>query len=139
MNYEEVQQVLDGEEIEHPQVFGGYTWDAIRSDLFKLYDLCGKVRRNRFEGGALSITKVKMIFHTRDSDDGLPTGYHLEDHSASHWIIEELMLLANKVVAEHLFHSSLSEVAVLRNHSAPDTEKANKLSKLIHALGIDFR
>merc|ERR1719171_2935541 len=48
------------------------------------------------------------------------------------------MLLANKVVAEHLFSSSLSEVAVLRNHSAPDTEKANKLTKLIHALGIDF-
>ena len=53
-------------------------------------------------------------------EDGIPTGYHLESHSASHWVIEELMLLANRCVATRLANSELSQVAVLRNHKAPD-------------------
>lgn len=79
-----------------------------------------------------------MIFHTRESEDGIPKGYHLEDHSASHWIIEELMLMANKVVARHIANSPLRDVAVLRNHQAPDPKKAEKLNKLLLALGIDY-
>ncbi|CAE7244974.1 dis3l2 [Symbiodinium sp. CCMP2592] len=81
-----------------------------------------------------------MVFHTRDSEDGIPTGYHLESHSASHWVIEELMLLANRCVAKRLAMSELSEVAVLRNHKPPDLKKAETLQKLMRErLGIkDF-
>jgi len=139
LNYDEVQEILDGNEIEDPVVYGGYTWSQIKDDIFLLYDVCGKVRRGRFEGGAMSITKQKMIFHTRESEDGTPTGYHLEDHVASHWIIEELMLLANRVVAKHLAFSRLSEPAVLRNHKSPDAKKAEKLRKKMEEnLGIEW-
>mmetsp|Transcript_26438 Transcript_26438/g.66550 ORF Transcript_26438/g.66550 Transcript_26438/m.66550 type:complete len:981 (-) Transcript_26438:61-3003(-) len=139
LNYDEVQEVLDGKEIERPPVYGGYTWQHIYDDLFLLYDVCGKVRRGRFEGGALAISKQKMIFHTRESEDGIPTGYHLEHHSASHWIIEELMLLANRCVAKHLANSALNSSAVLRNHEAPDPKKAEKLSNLMKEnLGLDW-
>eukprot|EP00932_Pfiesteria_piscicida_P009900 SRR837773.20723.p2 GENE.SRR837773.20723~~SRR837773.20723.p2 ORF type:complete len:421 (+),score=154.76 SRR837773.20723:116-1264(+) len=80
-----------------------------------------------------------MIFHTRDSQDGLPNGYHLEQHTASHWIIEELMLLANRCVAKHLAQSLLSEVAVLRNHEGPDLKKAETLTKMMKEnLGLDW-
>jgi len=131
LNYDEVQDVLDGKEIDKPTVYAGYTWEQIKADIFLLYDVCGKVRRGRFEGGALSISKKKMIFHTRESEDGIPTGYHLEHHSASHWIIEELMLLANKCVAKHMANGVLSDVSVLRNHAAPDPAKAEVLSKMM--------
>jgi len=140
LNYEEVQDVLDGS-IEQTEkiVYGNNTWKQIEDDIFLLYDVCGKVRRGRMEGGAMSITKTKMIFHTRESEDGMPTGYHLESHSASHWIIEELMLLANRCVATHLAKSHLSqEGAVLRNHKAPDPKKAEVLSNLMkNNLGIN--
>jgi len=131
MNYDEVQDVLDGREIERPRMHGGHSWDNIVSDLFLLFRVCGNVRRGRMSGGALSITKTKMIFHTRESDDGIPTNYHLESHSASHWIIEELMLLANRCVAQHLAESEMSNVAVLRNHTGPDPEKLEKLESLL--------
>lgn len=139
LNYDEVQEVLDGKAIDEPPVYGGYMWEQIKDDIFLLYDVCGKVRRGRLDGGALSISKQKMIFHTRESEDGVPKGYHLESHSASHWIIEELMLLANRCVAEHIANSKLSEVAVLRNHKRPDEKKAEALSKMLTGnLGLQW-
>jgi VacB/RNase II family 3'-5' exoribonuclease len=139
LNYDEVQEMLDGHEIEHPPVYGGWNWSQIQDDIWLLYDVCGKVRRGRMSGGALSITKAKMIFHTRESEDGIPTGYHLEEHAASHWIIEELMLLANRCVAEHLANSELSSSSVLRNHKAPDPKKAESLQTLMRAnLGLEW-
>jgi len=144
MNYDEVQEVLDGKEIDVPAIHqfpGGplYTWEQIKADLFLMYDVCGKVRRNRMEGGALSISKTKMVFHTRESENGIPTNYHLESHSASHWIIEELMLLANKCVATHLAASALFSRSVLRKHEAPDAKKAEVLETLLKQnLGIEF-
>lgn len=131
LNYEEVQDVLDGREIERPNMYGGHSWDNIVSDIFLLFKVCGHVRTGRMTGGALSITKTKMVFHTRESDDGIPTNYHLESHSASHWIIEELMLLANRCVAQHLAESKLSTFAVLRNHTGPDPDKLEKLEGVI--------
>eukprot|EP00928_Gymnodinium_smaydae_P030453 TRINITY_DN22649_c0_g4_i1.p1 TRINITY_DN22649_c0_g4~~TRINITY_DN22649_c0_g4_i1.p1 ORF type:complete len:952 (-),score=175.23 TRINITY_DN22649_c0_g4_i1:40-2895(-) len=132
-NYDEVQLLLDGKDLEEkPNVYNGHKWRDIEDDIFRLYDVCGKVRRGRMEGGALSLTKTKMIFHTRESVDGIPSDYHLESHSASHWIIEELMLLANRCVAEHLAKSELqNDGAVLRNHQAPDQKKASKLTSLM--------
>merc|ERR1719443_1975576 len=131
--------MLDGENIDPPPVYGGFKWRDIQDDIHLLYDVCGKVRRGRLTGGALSMTKAKMIFHTRDSEDGVPTGYHLEEHSASHWIIEELMLLANRCVAKHLADSALSKDSVLRNHKAPDQKKAQTLERLMRSnLGIEW-
>jgi len=138
LNYEEAQMVLDKKEFDEPPVYGDWNWQSIKDDMAVLYDVCGKVRKGRMEGGAMSITKTKMVFHTHESEDGVPTDYHLESHSASHWIIEELMLLANRCVAEHLAHSSLwDKGSVLRNHKAPDPVKAEVLSKLMKSnLGI---
>jgi len=131
LNYDEVQEVLDGHPIDVPPVYGGYSWDEIEADLHLLHEVCGHVRWDRLENGALTLSRQRLIFHTRESEDGLPTGYHLESHSASHWIIEELMLLANKVVARHLAASPLQAVSVLRNHERPDPEKANALARVL--------
>ncbi|CAJ1441169.1 unnamed protein product [Effrenium voratum] len=144
LNYDQAQEVIDDTEIpeeKRPPVHNDFTWQQIKDDIKLLYDVCGKVRSGRLNGGALTISKTKMIFHTMDSeDDGIPTGYHLESHSASHWVIEELMLLANRCVATRLAHSELSDVAVLRNHKPPDRKKAETLQKLMRErLGIkDF-
>lgn len=139
LNYDEVQEMLDGGDIEPPPVYGGYGWDQVKEDILLLQGVCGRVRQRRLGGGALSITKTKMIFHTRESEDGVPTDYHLEEHSASHWIIEELMLLANRSVAKHLADSALSQVSVLRNHRPPDEVKADGLGKVVRRIfGIDW-
>eukprot|EP00929_Paragymnodinium_shiwhaense_P012788 TRINITY_DN120684_c0_g1_i1.p1 TRINITY_DN120684_c0_g1~~TRINITY_DN120684_c0_g1_i1.p1 ORF type:complete len:1058 (+),score=257.60 TRINITY_DN120684_c0_g1_i1:96-3176(+) len=137
LNYDEAQDVLDGRDKDwpidkRPAVYGGWAWKDIKEDLFLLYDVMGKVRRGRMSGGAMTITKTKMIFHVRDSVDGIPTNWHVEDHSASHWIIEELMLYANRVVAAHLANTKFWDCgAILRNHNAPDRKKADILDRLL--------
>jgi len=139
LNYDEVQELLDGYDIEPPPMYGGHKWADIQEDIKILEEVCGKVRTGRLTGGAMSITKAKMVFHTRESEDGVPTGYHLEEHSASHWIIEELMLLANRCVAKHLAFSALSSSSVLRNHKCPDKKKAETLDRLmINNLGLEW-
>ena len=82
------------------------------------------------------------IFHTMDSEDGIPTGYHLESHSASHWVIEELMLLANRCVATRLFNSAIKDFSVLRNHKPPENKKVpvefTSLFKLVVPFKLDL-
>jgi len=143
LNYDQAQDIIDDIEIDEdkrPAVHSGFTWQQIKDDIKLLYDVCGKVRMGRLTGGALTINKTKMIFHTMDSEDGIPTGYHLESHTASHWVIEELMLLANRCVATRLYNSVLKDFSTLRNHKPPDTKKAQTLQKLMRErLGIkDF-
>lgn len=136
-SYEEVQDVLDGIAIpltKRPTVFGSHnSWESLEKDLFMLYDVCGKVRDLRFEHGSIRIDKNKMRFKL-DEDD-VPSGYSFETHSPSHWMIEELMLLANKVVAVKI--CEIGDAAVLRNHPAPEPKSFAKLSENIRTkLGV---
>jgi len=135
--YEEVQSVLDGVEIpltKRPTVFGTNTWESLEKDIFLLYDICGKVRDRRFDHGSVRIDKSKMRFKL-DSED-MPTGYEYEHHSPSHWMIEELMLLANEVVAKKI--CQIGDSAVLRRHPCPQPKSFGELSENIRTnLGLE--
>jgi len=135
-SYDEVQEILDGNEIEltkRPTVFGTATWDQLVGDIFLLYDVCSKVRGRRFDHGSVRIDKEKMRFKLDDGD--VPYAYEYESHSASHWMIEELMLLSNEVVAKKLCR--LGDAAVLRRHPPPDAKSFGELSERIRTkLGV---
>lgn len=126
--YEEAQDILDGVDIpltRRPTVFGSHnSWNALAHDIFLLYDICGKVRARRFEHGSVRIDKSKMRFKL-DSDD-LPVSYEYESHSPSHWMIEELMLLSNEVVAKKI--CQVGDQAVLRRHPPPQDKSFGELS-----------
>eukprot|EP00397_Hematodinium_sp_SG-2012_P005624 GEMP01005646.1.p1 GENE.GEMP01005646.1~~GEMP01005646.1.p1 ORF type:complete len:986 (+),score=220.58 GEMP01005646.1:30-2987(+) len=139
LNYEEAQEILDNhEEMEPLPVSYGYTWQQIIDDMFTLYDVCGKTRNCRFKDGGITLHRTKMVFHTRGTADGVPREYHLESHTPSHWIIEELMLMANKCVARFLATSPLQDLACLRNHRFPDQEKASELTRILHSCNIEW-
>jgi len=55
-------------------------------------------------------------------------------------MIEELMLMSNKVVATYLNNSPLHDLAVLRNHAKPDEKKAKNIVDQMEFLGcpIDY-
>lgn len=136
LSYEEAQDILDEKSIEltdRPLVFGGHQWENIVSDMHLLYEICSKVRKRRFDNGSVRIDKMKMRFELNDAD--VPVGYNFESHSPSHWVIEELMLLANEVVAKKI--SEIGEHAVLRKHPAPDDKSFGELSDKIRSeLGV---
>ena len=124
--------MLDGVHIpltERPTVFGGpkNTWEQLVRDFKLLYNICGKIRKNRFQHGSVRIDKHKMRFKFDDVD--MPRSYAFESHSPSHWMIEELMLLANQVVAKKI--CELGGSAVLRRHPPPDAKSFKELSERI--------
>jgi len=126
---------LEGDD--RPVVHHGADWEDIKKDLMLLYRECGKVRKERYGNGALQLHKSKLIF-LRDAN-GEPAEYITESHSASHWVIEELMLLANRSVARIMLnHAEFDEIAILRNHPPPDQEKAKKLMKLMEDCRMTF-
>jgi hypothetical protein len=96
-------------------------------------------RAARFDNGGMQLHKTKLQFQS-EREDRIPEGFTLEEHSASHWMIEELMLMSNKVVATYLNNSPLHDVAVLRNHAKPDAKKAEKITDQLDFLGcpIDY-
>ena len=68
-----MQDVIDGKGLEdYPLVSGGWEWKDIEKDLFHIYDICKIMREKRFEGGALKIDKVKLLFRKMD-ENGIPT------------------------------------------------------------------
>lgn len=55
----------------------------------------------------------------------------------NHRLIEEFMLLANTLVAEHL-KTYFPTTAMLRNHRPPDSAPVEKAMKTLKAYGIDI-
>merc|ERR1719171_732923 len=111
----------------------------IEEHIDVMYRVCKAVRTARFDNGGMQLHKTKLQFHS-EREDRIPEGFTLEEHSASHWMIEELMLLSNKVVATYLNNSPLHDVAVLRNHAKPDEKKAKQIVEQMEFLGcpIDY-
>lgn len=97
---------------ENPQITNASVIQSVKD----LWQVAKHRRATRFETGAISLNDVKLVFSL--DAKGNPTrfgGYELKD---SNRLVEEYMLLANYLVAQHLLRS-LGPLAFLRNHSAP--------------------
>ena len=66
--------------------------------LNTLDSLAQKIRKKRFENGALSFDRQEVNF-TLDNDNQ-PVGVHFKESKRAHQLVEEFMLLANRNVAE---------------------------------------
>ena len=70
LSYDDVQDVLDGIEIpltQRPVVFesgddhsNSNSWELLVRDFHLLREVCGKIRKNRFEQGSFRVNKPKM-------------------------------------------------------------------------------
>ncbi|KAL5233445.1 hypothetical protein ACI65C_000855 [Semiaphis heraclei] len=128
----------DWDESEFPTVYNGYTISDCATAVSHLHKLAEVMRKRRFDTGALAINQPKLSFEI-DRATCEPMSYSLYTLHESNWLIEEFMLLANTMVAEHL-KTYFPTTAMLRSHHAPDVapmEKAVKLLK-VHDIEIDF-
>uniref|UniRef100_A0A0G4HCJ6 RNB domain-containing protein n=1 Tax=Chromera velia CCMP2878 TaxID=1169474 RepID=A0A0G4HCJ6_9ALVE len=138
-NYDEVQKVLDNEDFPEelrPQVTGGHIWEDACADLFNLECLTQRIRQKRFDHGSLALHKTKLRFQC-ESETNMPRGVGYESHSSSHELIEELMLLANQLVARKCRDSAVSRCAVLRRHPSPDEKQLDELDQFLNDLKIE--
>ena len=110
--YEEVQQIIETKE-------GLY-----KEEILLLNDIAQKLRKKRFSKGAINFSSQEVRFKL--DEKGTPIGIVVKESKESHQLIEELMLLANRTVAENIAKKSVNGKPIpfpYRVHDQPDEEK----------------
>lgn len=124
LSYNQVQSLIDNEASDILD-------ESLREDILLLNQVAQATRRNRFAKGSVAINKRRMKFcsdpchpstddtTSRSSSKILFNQICFDEHSESHELVEELMLLANQIVGSMLLSNQVQD-AILRIHSPPD-------------------
>ncbi len=105
--------------------------DNLKSAILTLNDLAAKLRKKRFEAGAISFERPEMKVEV--DEKGRPINVCQKITKEANWLIEEFMLLANRSVAE--FVAKQKKTFVYRVHDEPNHEKLDNLRSFIHNFG----
>ena len=85
-SYEDVQSIIEKEEGLH------------KDEVLVLNNISQRLRKQRFKKGAINFSSSEVRFKL--DEKGKPIGIVVKESKESHQLIEELMLLANRTVAE---------------------------------------
>jgi len=110
--YEEVQEIIEKEEGLHG------------NEILILNQLAQKFRKQRFKKGAINFSSQEVRFKL--DEKGKPIGIVIKESKEAHQLIEEFMLLANRVVAEHVGKIKFNKKEIpfpYRVHDTPDETK----------------
>lgn len=125
LSYKQVQSFFDGER-EH-----GIPAEVVeRLDLLR--PLARRLRQDRFANGSVDIEmpQVNCIL----GPDGKVARIERSTAKEAYALIEELMLLANKAVAEKILAAAMP--SLYRIHEEPEPEQWAKMAEELQALGI---
>ncbi|MCF8267098.1 MAG: ribonuclease R [Ignavibacteriales bacterium] len=124
--YKEVQRIIEGEK--------GDFEDEIRM----MHDFSTMLRNKRAKEGSINFSTPDIEFEL--DDKGVPLNIKLSVSDSSHNLIEEFMLLANRIVAEHFykFFRKPGISFIFRVHDLPDKEKLEQFSVFTRSLGFSF-
>jgi ribonuclease R len=124
-SYEEVQAIIDSDN-NHPFAFHLKTMQQLSTILTK----------KRFEEGSIDFETPEVSFIL--DEKGFPVEIKCKERLASHRLVEEFMLLANKTIARHILKINPANgnlPFIYRVHEKPDPEKMEKFFNLLEALG----
>lgn len=110
---------------------------TLHKELSTINNLAKKLTKERFDNGAILLEQEEVKFVL--DDKGVPLKVTKKIRGDSNKMIEELMLLANKKVAE-LFSkktkgSKEKETFIYRIHDRPSPEKTSDLADFLRGLG----
>lgn len=130
MTYTQVNKILEEEDKETIECF-----DYLVEDLHWMKELAEKLSHKRFARGSLDfeLDEAKVIL----DENGHPVDVVKEERRISSSIIEEFMIVANEVVAEHIFWLKIP--LVYRIHENPDEEKINSLKEFLYNFGYTLK
>ncbi len=127
-SYEEAQQRIETVE------------GTFSKELTILNELALKLRINRFKRGAINFETTEVKFQL--DDQGKPLAVIPKIRKDAHKMIEEFMLLANRKVADFIYHRKKGkekETFVYRIHDYPNAEKLTAFSVFAKKFGHDLR
>lgn len=110
--YEEVQEIIENGS-------GLYS-----EEILVLNTMAQKMRKQRFKKGAINFSSQEVRFKL--DEKGKPIGIVIKESKESHQLIEEFMLLANRIVAENVSKIKINGKPLpfpYRVHDDPDEEK----------------
>ena len=135
-NYEEVQEIIDRDKRDSVTRQDS---DPYTNELLTLNRLAQILRADRFAHGSIAFDRVEVGF---DIDEkGHPISVHLKEQTESHQLIEEFMLLANRIVATTIgaVPSKQQKVFPYRIHDLPDVEKLDNVAHFISRFGYKLK
>jgi ribonuclease R len=125
--YEEVQEIIENEQgLYHEQVL-------------LLNKFSQKFRKQRFKKGAINFSSQEVRFKL--DEKGTPVGIVIKESKEAHQLIEELMLLANRHIAEYVSKVRIDKKEVpfpYRIHDTPDEAKLLPFVAFAKKYGHDF-
>ena len=120
--YEEAQECIDTQS-------GDYF-----EELTLLNEIAKKIRKKRFDHGAVNFETVEVKFKLDEA--GKPLGLVVKERKDIHKLIEEFMLLANKYVAEFIYNKhNGTDTFVYRTHDSPDLDRLETFSGFAKRFG----
>jgi len=124
--YEEVQEIIENK-----------TGDLV-DEIIQLNTIARKLRADRTEKGSINFTTPDVDF-ILDSN-GFPVDIKIKTHNESHQLIEEFMLLANRIISSHVNRKGEIEKTpfVYRIHDLPSEEKIQEFAKFVQSLGYSY-
>jgi ribonuclease R len=105
-----------------------------------MMDFSKILTQQRFKGGGIDFETPEVDI-LLDSN-GFPVKIIRKERLDSNRLIEEFMLLANKIVATHIEKQVVREKKppfIYRIHQKPDEEKIKTFFDFLHALGVKFQ
>ncbi len=125
-NYDEVQKIITGQESEFVK------------EIFLLNKLAQTLRKKRLKEGSIEFFTQEVKFEL--DENGNPVKIFKKEMKESNMLVEEFMLLANKITAKHIGAPESGPVKpfVYRVHDLPDSEKINEFAKFVKSLGYTF-
>ena len=138
LTYRQAQDMLDGQTVAN---------QSLSQALQVLNGLAQTMRTNRFRRGAINFETPEV--HFRLDEQGEPAEIFFHNSLDTNHLIEEFMLLANRIVAAEIGKrkSGLptpdsdkpARPFVYRVHDNPDPEKIGKLSNFIKRFGLHLK
>lgn len=125
--YEEVQEVIEKQD------------GPFLDEVLLLNNLAQRLRKKRFDAGAINFSSQEVRFKL--DEKAKPIGIVVKESKESHQLIEEFMLLANRIVAENVSKIKINKKPIpfpYRVHDLPSEEKLAPFMAFAKKFGHKF-
>jgi ribonuclease R len=112
----------------------------MKDEIITLDRLAKILKDRRFKEGAISFERAEVKFDL--DENGKPLRAYVKEAKDSNKLIEEFMLLANRLVAETVGKTGRGRkprTFVYRIHDLPNPEKLTNLSEFVHRFGYKVK
>ncbi len=128
-DYDEAQAVIETGEGEFADV------------ILQIHQLSQQLRKERFDNHAINFDTEEVRFKL--DENSKPIGVYLKVQREANFLIEEMMLLANKKVAEKIGKKSPKnrdpKTFVYRIHDEPINDKVEQFKSFVSKLGFELK